>query len=384
MPTPRRDFTRVKYFPGTDSNPFDLFLRITDVIQALPRPIFAALLLVLALAPGLITGNWRVGLILWLFYLGDWALLEGLPRLGRSFGPPKPPALILALLRLPFAFLPLPLMLVFEGVGTLLVIYGFWIEPHRVGLSHQKLVTPKLTGGRPLRVLHLGDLHAEIAATERERQTLAHVRATAPDLILFSGDFLNLSYVYDDRARAVARAFLRELHAPLGVFVVSGSPGVDRPDALPEVLHGLDNLRWLRDEQVMLEHEGQPIRLVGITCTHKPFIDGPRLTEVLGQAPGPAPLTILLYHTPDLAPEAAEAGLDLQLSGHTHGGQVRLPFFGALVAGSLYGKRFESGRFQEGPLTLYVIRGIGLEGKGAPRVRFLCPPEICLWEISGP
>jgi predicted MPP superfamily phosphohydrolase len=91
----------------------------------------------------------------------------------------------------------------------------------------------------------------------------------------------------------------------------------------------------------------------------------------------------LLYHTPDLAPEAAEAGVDLQLSGHTHAGQVRLPGYGALYAGSLYGKRFEAGRIRVGEMTLYVTRGIGLEGKGAPRVRFLAPPEIILWELTG-
>jgi predicted MPP superfamily phosphohydrolase len=62
---------------------------------------------------------------------------------------------------------------------------------------------------------------------------------------------------------------------------------------------------------------------------------------------------------------------------------VRLPVFGALFTGSLYGKRFESGRRQVGTMTLYVTRGLGLEGKGAPRVRFLCPPEIILWEIGG-
>jgi predicted MPP superfamily phosphohydrolase len=73
----------------------------------------------------------------------------------------------------------------------------------------------------------------------------------------------------------------------------------------------------------------------------------------------------------------------MQLSGHTHGGQVRLPFYGALFAASLYGKAFESGRRQLAGLTLYVTRGIGMEGGGAPRVRFLCPPEIILWEVDG-
>lgn len=92
---------------------------------------------------------------------------------------------------------------------------------------------------------------------------------------------------------------------------------------------------------------------------------------------------ILLYHSPDLAPEAAELGIDLQLSGHTHGGQVRLPFYGAVITGSLYGKALEVGRRQIGSLTLYVTRGLGMEGAGAPRVRFLCPPEIILWEMDG-
>ncbi len=112
------------------------------------------------------------------------------------------------------------------------------------------------------------------------------------------------------------------------------------------------------------------------------LLDGPRLQTLLGAGPRDT-ITLLLYHTPDLAPEAAAAGIDLQLSGHTHGGQVRLPLFGALYAASLYGKRYEVGRLSEGGLTLYVTRGVGLEGKGAPRVRFLCPPEIVLWELGG-
>jgi hypothetical protein len=72
------------------------------------------------------------------------------------------------------------------------------------------------------------------------------------------------------------------------------------------------------------------------------------------------------------------------LSGHTHGGQVRIPGMGAVYPSSLYGKRFEAGRYLLDRMTLYVSRGIGMEGLGAPRVRFLCPPEITLWEISGP
>ena len=117
-------------------------------------------------------------------------------------------------------------------------------------------------------------------------------------------------------------------------------------------------------------------------CTHKPHVDGPKLLSLLGNIP-PERFTILLYHTPDLAPEASAAGADLMLSGHTHGGQVRVPGLGAVYASSLYGKRFEAGRYLLDRMILYVSRGIGMEGLSAPRVRFLCPPEITLWEIGG-
>lgn len=95
------------------------------------------------------------------------------------------------------------------------------------------------------------------------------------------------------------------------------------------------------------------------------------------------PFTLLLYHSPDLMPEAARAGVDLFLAGHTHGGQIRLPLIGALVTSSIYWKRYEMGLYTEGHTRLYVSRGIGMEGLGAPRARFLCPPEIELFELRG-
>jgi len=390
----KRDFSRYRSFPGTHDNRFDVILRVADFAESLPEPVFALILLGLALLPAWarvhlepLPFSLPFALSLWLFFLGDWALLVTLPRARKSFGPAKPPTLVLAVMRLLPALAPAPLALVAQALGTVLVIYGFWIEPHRLGLTRQTLRSPKLRPGlRPLRLLHLGDLHVE-RLTDRERQLLELVRSAAPDVILFSGDFLNLSYLHDRAARDDARQVLRELIAPLGVFVVTGSPAVDLPEIVPHLLEGLPNLRWLRDEKITLEHEGQSIDLVGLSCTHKPFVDAPKLMSILttpgGEVEGGGSFTLLLYHSPDLAPEAAEAGIDLQLSGHTHGGQVRLPLYGALYAGSLYGKRFEMGRKQEGAMTLYVTRGIGMEGKGAPRVRFLCPPEITLWEIRG-
>jgi predicted MPP superfamily phosphohydrolase len=150
---------------------------------------------------------------------------------------------------------------------------------------------------------------------------------------------------------------------------------------MPELLSGL-RVRWLRDERVTLGVDGRHVEVVGMACTHVPEADAPRL-QALVNGSARERFTILLYHSPDLAPDAARLGIDLQLSGHTHGGQVRLPLYGALYASSVYGKRFEMGLRRVGDLHVFVSRGIGMEGMGAPRVRFLCPPEMILWEIGG-
>jgi predicted MPP superfamily phosphohydrolase len=372
------DFTKRRYFPGTTGNRFDVILRTASWIQSIPAIIFAALLFLLAIP--FTRAYLPYTFILWGFYLVDWALLASLPRAGRSFGPAKPPVLILAVLRGFVALLPPFLALALEIIGAGLVVYGFWIEPQRLTVTHQKLVSPKLHTSRPLRVLHLGDLHVE-RVTARERRLNELVLALQPDLILFSGDFINLSYLRDPLAWEAARSVIREWNAPLGVYAVTGSPAVDLTDVVPKLLQGM-SIHWLNDQKVTISYHDNQIDLVGVSCSHKPFVDGPNLRSVAAKVDGR--FTILLYHSPDLAPQAAELGIDLQLSGHTHGGQVRLPGFGALFTGSLYGKRFEAGRIKVKEMVLYVTRGIGLEGEGAPRVRFLCPPEIILWEINGP
>ncbi len=368
-----KDFSHRQHFPGTVTSRFDFLLHFAEAVQNLPAPVFAAILFLIALVP---TRELPLTIYQLLFSLSDWALIALLPRAHKSYGPAQPPTLLLAMLRaIPAAFPP-PYNFIAQAIGTVLVIYAFWIEPHRVGVTRQTLRTAKLAA--PLRVLHLGDLHIE-RVTARERQVVQLARSLEPDLILFSGDLLSLSNVDDPIAWEATRAVLRELSAPLGVYAVTGSPPVDKPDAVAKILDGLP-IRWLRDERVTLNHRGDAIDVIGITCTHRPHIDRDTLASILNG--DPTRFTILLYHTPDLAPEAALQGVDLQLSGHTHGGQVRVPFWGALYASSLYGKRFEMGRYQIGGMTLYVTRGIGMEGAGAPRVRFLCPPEMVLWEIG--
>ena len=377
--TSRSSFSKRTSFPGTHGGAFDVVLRTADAVERVPAALFALLLWGVSLLA--FHGSWLGAILLWGFFLADWALLLGLPWVGKSFGPAKPPTLLLTLLRLPFAFLPGPWLWIFQGLGTLLVIHGFWIEPHSLRVTRQILSSAKLPAGSRLRLLHLADLHLE-RITGRERQLNRWIRELEPDVILFTGDFLSLSTVYNPKSWADARTILKDWQAPLGVFVTAGSPPVDPPEVLAHLLEGMPHIRCLHGERVSLTRDGLELDIVGLDCSHKPHLDGPKLAE-LAAGGSPTRFTLLAYHTPDLAPEAAELGVDLMLSGHTHGGQVRLPLVGALYTSSLYGKRFEAGRYTLDNTTLYVSRGMGMEGKGVPRVRFLCPPEIVLWEIGG-
>jgi predicted MPP superfamily phosphohydrolase len=92
---------------------------------------------------------------------------------------------------------------------------------------------------------------------------------------------------------------------------------------------------------------------------------------------------VLLYHSPELMPVSQQYPVDLYLCGHTHGGQVRLPIYGAILTSSALGKQYEMGSYVENGTTLYISRGIGLEGLSAPRMRLLCSPEIILFTLQG-
>ena len=380
------------------------FVVFTDIIGRMPTPILALIVAALAVSAAWMwldaTHDLALGCVagtgLALFIAGDWAMLAWLPRTGRSFGPVGFPLLALAGARWMLnatAFVPATPLWTFALliIGNLAltgnVLDSLWGEPFRLGVTRLQVVSPKWAGNLPLRVLHLSDLHME-RITARERRLLELIDEMRPDLIVFTGDLLNLSYVHDARAQADCREVLSRLHAPLGVYAVAGSPSVDPPQVVTELLDGLDICRLHNEAKrvQMPSGDASPLALVGVTCTFDAHTDGlmlDRVMESISNDP-PAPFTLLLYHSPDLMPQAVRAGVDLYLCGHTHGGQIRLPLIGALVTSSRFWKKYEMGRYLQGNTMMYVSRGIGMEGMGAPRARFLCPPEIELIELRGP
>lgn len=346
----------------------------------------------------LITRNlWVAGAValgLLCFFLIDGFLFFKLPRLGASFGPWQSQLLAISLPRWVFAFLfgffalfasPLLtafLMLIIQLFGFIVLLYATLVEPINLKLTHLAIELEQMEGTDDhVRVLHISDIHIE-RLTKREKLLLEIVQEQKPDLILITGDYPNLSYTRDPITLSQIQQFLGQLYAPYGVIATLGSPPVDKREVVPALFDDLD-IRLLIDEWELVETEnGIELAILGLDCSHHLPTDRERLSRLMDSSPE-ASVHILLYHAPDLMPEATGYGIDLYLCGHTHGGQVRLPLYGAILTSSQLGKRYEMGHYQDGRTNLYVSRGVGLEGLSAPRVRFLSPPEITLITISG-
>jgi len=253
---------------------------------------------------------------------------------------------------------------------------GLYIEPFDIHTTELRLAGPTKASGAPLRILHLTDLHIE-RITQRELDLIERVKALQPDLILLTGDYANVDYLDDARTLRDTRSVLGQLSAPYGVYAVIGS--VDGPHVMEKVFTGLP-ITVLEDQVHPLQIGGQEIDLIGIS-NYGSTRDGQILSALMQQVPQEA-YSILLYHTPDLIEVADRLRIDLYLAGHTHGGQVRLPLWGAIITMSAFGKQYESGLYLLNPTTLYVSRGIGLEGLSLPRARFLCPPEMVVIDLG--
>jgi uncharacterized protein len=195
-----------------------------------------------------------------------------------------------------------------------------------------------------------------------------------PDLIALTGDFISVPWVGEtDRLAHYAEPcadLLKSLHAPHGRWAVLGNHDVaSAPQRITAALAHV-GIPVLDNQAVAIEKDGARFWMVGV----EDALEGnPSLESTLRGVPS-GEATVLLAHEPDYADYAARYAVDLQLSGHSHGGQVKPPFLPPLYLPAL-AKKYVAGPYKIAGLTLYTTRGIGTVG--IP-VRFNCPPEITL------
>lgn len=261
-----------------------------------------------------------------------------------------------------------------------LFVLGIWvlhIEPYALKVREVSMTSDKVD--QPLRLLHITDIQsASIGAYEE--QAFEIIRSLDADLIIHTGDMLQPTHpdTYWEQYPKLFNLF-KTLDAPLGVFGIYGN--TDRYYPMTAEEHGLT---MLTDQHHELKFGNTAIDIYGMSLdvSQNPTSTPTILNEWLATSDAKA-FTILLGHSPDYLVEAVNHPIDLCLAGHTHGGQIRLPFIGPLWTATEYIPRsWARGFRQAGQTHINVSAGIGCEhADGIHSMRFLCPPEMTLITI---
>jgi predicted MPP superfamily phosphohydrolase len=252
-------------------------------------------------------------------------------------------------------------------------IWGFLIEPNSLVVREETIELANWPSGfENLRVAVISDLHvgSPFINAEKLHYIVWKVNGAQPDLIFILGDFMSSMRGGTVVEPEIIAENIKGLHARYGVFVVLGNHDWWYNGA--RVYHALEavGFRILENDVARIERNGQAIWLAGLTdaWTNRADVEG-TLLKVTDENP-----VIALTHNPDLFVKIPPRVI-LTLAGHTHGGQVNLPFFGRLKVPSMYGQRYAAGHIVENNHHLFVTTGIGTS---IIPVRFRVPPEIVI------
>ncbi len=259
-------------------------------------------------------------------------------------------------------------------VPTCVALDALLLEPNRLVIREETVPLPAWSAGTSeLRLVHLSDLQT-VGPCAREGRALDEVRKLRPDLVVVTGDYV-AGPTFDTRpAEADAHAFLAQLAAIAPTIVVAGHCEDDTIRA--RIFEGT-GVHYLEDETEEFDFgQGRRLRVAGLD-PFKPDLRLPREPRPAGTA------MVVATHPPDVTTELSGMGVDLHLAGHTHGGQIALPFLGPPMILSRLPTKYARGLFRYDDHWLDVCAGLGMEGNHAPRIRFLCPPEIVLLRLVG-
>lgn len=271
----------------------------------------------------------------------------------------------------------------FTGVALLLLlavlaIWAFLIEPNRL-IVHPETIQienwPQELAG--LRMAVISDIHtgAPFVNDQKLKDIVDRTNALNPDLIVLLGDYMSPNSWHSHRVEPeVTAAALKSLKAPLGVYSVLGNHDWWYNGERVRRAFEQDGIRVLDDEVTEIKWHEKSFWLVGLADL---WTRPQHIEETIAKIP-PGSTIIALTHNPDIFPRLPQT-VPLLIAGHTHGGQVNLPFIGTPIVPSRFGRKYTAGHIFENGHHMFVTTGIGTS---ILPVRFRVPPEIVILTIK--
>ncbi|MFH1739759.1 MAG: metallophosphoesterase, partial [bacterium] len=277
--------------------------------------------------------------------------------------------------------------LLFGSIGSLSVavfllglhVYATHIEPKHLTLGTIAIETPKVNS--TLRVLHITDTQSACVGSY-EKNAFERMKAMQPDLVLFTGDLVQpvSPATYETEIPKIA-TLISSLNPPLGILGVFG----DTDDPLYDISSDdLGGMRLIERREEIISFGDTRLNILCLSLAQSRDGDRANIKKWLEEA-APTDFTILMGHAPDYVLSVNDLPIDLCLAGHTHGGQVVVPFIGALVTASSIPAEWARGFRQIGNTQINISAGIGCEHvQEVTPIRFNCPPEMTLIELVPP
>ncbi len=266
-----------------------------------------------------------------------------------------------------------------RGGCRLIGFYATHVEPYAVSVDRAAVPLPAPRAGDDvLRIGVLTDLQTT-AIGDYERHAVRLLQEERPDIVFVCGDlFQGTPNQFAANRSALRDLFTVSLDAPGGVYVVQGD--TDDGPTLDALFEGTP-VTYLWNQVVETQVGDRTIRIAGLGLGEGR--EGRAALAELAAAP-PSTVRLALTHQPDWITEVhAPGAVDLMVAGHTHGGQIQLPWFGPLMTLTDVPRDVAAGGLHDvGRTPVYVSHGVGHEQQGAPQVRFLAPPSVGLVTLS--
>lgn len=247
---------------------------------------------------------------------------------------------------------------------ALFVVWIAFVEPYILTTNYGQIKDKNLAG---LRVVFVSDLHYKPYEKFRLIRDVKKIQAQNPDIVLFGGDFVNGHKKHSSLNPAVIAEELGKIKSKYGSFAVLGNHDVWH-DA-----YGISKL-LKKNNITVLKNSNKKVGDFTIAGVEDMQTQSPNVEKALNNVETPV---ILLSHTPDIFDQVPDT-VNLTLAGHVHGGQVKLPFKGAVFAPSKFGTKYAEGYFNDMGRKMIVTKGMGTS---ILPIRFLCFPEIVLIEF---
>jgi len=243
---------------------------------------------------------------------------------------------------------------------------AFFIEPHWLTVRHETMTSDKVT--KPIKIAVIADIQTDDVGVY-EREALMRVKDYNPDLVLWSGDYIQVHPHKMETQQNLFSNILKDvdLKPSIGAYATQGD--TDQFDGWQKCFAG-SNFNVFQDTTT--------VKLNGITLTLLSLYDSRWMPNIPQKVDD---LHIIVGHKPDFSLKKPPA--DLLIAGHTHGGQVQIPFFGPLMTMSWVPRQWGGGCFTDigTGAMLCISRGVGMERQLAPRLRFCCRPELVFIDV---